>query len=153
MNWSDIASDFRPDGSLRDIYIRGTTVSDWEEVWAILTADPGRLDFLVDGDPAELPRDVHAVFRLRAAHALIASYKLGKQTLNCHFFIVEEIEFDLDPRGVEGPGEAEDLAAFMARLGRACAKEVRLTPENCPEEAIARYDPARDEVIWIPAAG
>lgn len=150
MDWSLIAPDFKYDGSLRDVYILGTSLDDWARVWGVLTADPDRLAFTVDGEPAMLPAKVEDVFRLRGSHTLCASYTLGKQRLNCHFFIEEEVEFDLDPKDVDGPLEAERLGQFLAVLGRATSKEVRLTPENTPEAIIARYDPTTGNVIWMP---
>ena len=52
---------------------------------------------------------------------------------------------------VDGPVEAERLAYFLADLGRAASKEIRLTPENERAAIIARYDPATHNVIWMPA--
>lgn len=150
MDWSQIAPDFRADGSLRDIYICGTSMDDWTCVWAALTVEPSSLEFTIDGEPRTPPAAVTEVFMLGRAHSLCASYTLGQQRLNCHFFCEEEIEFDLDPRDVVGLDEAKQLAEFMKSIGRATSKEVRLTPENEAGSTIARYEPATDEVVWTP---
>ncbi|RSU46361.1 hypothetical protein BRX43_15775 [Sphingomonas sp. S-NIH.Pt15_0812] len=149
MDWSQIASDFTADGSLRDIYICGTSMDDWVCVWAVLTAESSSLEFTIDGEP-RMPPAVTEVFMLSRAHSVCASYKLGQQRLNCHFFCEEEIEFDLDPRDVVGLDEAKQLAEFMKSVGRATSKKVRLTPENEVGSTIARYEPATDEVVWRP---
>lgn len=149
MDWSFIAPDFKPDGSLRDIYILGTSIDDWARVWNVLTAS-GSLTFNVDGVSGIPPADVREAFKLHASHSVTACYRLGKQQLNCHFFVEEEVEFDLDPRDVDGPVEAERLAQFLVVLGRATSKEVRLTAENEPEAVIAGYSPTSDSVIWSP---
>lgn len=151
MDWSRIASDFRYDGSLRDIYILDASLDDWSRVWDVLIAAPERLSFEVDGETATPPATVEEAFHLRGSHSVLASYTLGKQRLNCHFFIEEEVEFDLDPRDVYGPIEAERLGNFLSLLGRATSKEVRLTPENAPQSIIARYDPNAGSIIWTPA--
>lgn len=151
MDWSRIAPEFQYDGSLRDIYILDTSQEDWARVWAFLSTDPCRLSFSVDSATVTPPADVIEVFRLSRDHSLCASYALGKQRLNCHCFIEEEVELDLDPRDVDGPAEAERLEQFLADLGRATSKEVRLTPENAPASVIARYDPTTGRVSWIPA--
>ncbi|MDQ0249201.1 hypothetical protein J2W22_001248 [Sphingomonas kyeonggiensis] len=152
MDWSQIASDFEADGSLRDIYILDTSLEDWASVWAILTAASGSLLFNVDGESCSPPVDVGEAFALRLNHSVAASYTLGRQRLNCHFFTEEEVEFDFDPRQVDGPQEAEHLEQFLSELGRATLKEVRLTLENAPDAIIARYEPSRGQVVWIPAA-
>jgi hypothetical protein len=149
MDWSQIAADFTPDGSLRDIYILGTSVDDWALVWNFLTASD-RLAFDVDGIARTPPADVREAFALHASHSVTACYRLGEQRLNCHFFVVEEVEFDLDPRDVHGLVEAEQLGQLLLDLGRMTSKEVRLTAENEPEAVIARYSPASDRVIWCP---
>ncbi|RYE96953.1 MAG: hypothetical protein EOO77_39995, partial [Oxalobacteraceae bacterium] len=71
--------------------------------------------------------------------------------------VKEEVEFDLDPRDVEGPAEAEQLVQFLTMLGGATSKEVRLTPENEPDVIIAHYMPAlqrladRDQTPPLPS--
>jgi len=152
MDWLRIAPAFKPDGFLRDIYIFDTSLMDWERVWEILLADPHRLSFSVDGEITAPPADAAEVFRLGQAHSVCASLALGKQRLNCHFFTEEEVEFDLDPRDVRGPSEAERLEQFLAELGRTTAKEVRLTPESGRHLIIARFDPAVGQVEWMPWA-
>jgi hypothetical protein len=151
MSWNEIASAFEWDGSWRDIYILRTSALDWEKVWGILTADGEILSFWIDGQPAPPPKSAAEAFQLSGSRSVTASYRLEKQSLNCHFFCIEEIEFDLDPREIDGPAQAEKLAAFMAIIGRACSKQVRLTPENCRENPLALFDPVRDELDWLPA--
>ena len=152
MDWSQIAPDFEHDGSLRDVYILDTSLDDWASVWAALLVDPNAMSFTVDGEARTPPLDVAEAFRLRPDHAICASYALGKQRLNCHFFEKEEVEFDLDPRDVDSLAEADRLTQFLTVLGRATSKEVRLTPENEPDAVIARYIPATGQVVWTPVA-
>ena len=87
MDWLRIAPNFTPDGSLRDIYILDTTLHDWARVWEVLTGDPNRLAFEVDGEAIERRATVDEAFDLSRAHSVCASYTLGKQRLNCHFFM------------------------------------------------------------------
>lgn len=148
MDWSQIASDFCLDGSLRDIYILDTSRDDWARVWDVLTIDPRKIEFKVNGELATPPTLVDEVFRLQETSSVLATYALGKQRLNCHFFTEEEVELDLDPRDIDGMVEVEQLATFLVTLGTATSREVRLTPENEPETIIACYDPAIASVVW-----
>ncbi len=148
MEWARIAPYFVWDGSLRDVYILDTALSDWSGVWGYLMTEPSLLTFFVDGDAVPPPATVEEAFALQTLHGVTASYALGKQRLNCHFFLKEEIEFDLDPRDVDGPEAANQLTLFMAALGRITGKEVLLTEEGMRQLAIARFVPAEDQVIW-----
>lgn len=150
MDWSKIAPHFEADGSLCDIHICGTSIDDWASVWTALIVEPRCLAFTIDGELSTVPSVVTTAFLLGRAHSVCASYALGQQRLNCHFFSEEEIEFDLDPRDVVGLDEAKQLAEFMTRMGRITSKEVRLTPENEVGSAIARYEPVTDELVWMP---
>ena len=147
------APDFDDDGALRDIYVPDTTIADWQAVWDILREDAEQLMFAMDGTALEPPESVSDIFARRGAHGFLASYRLGRVLLNCHFFTVEEIEFDLDPRDVDGPDDVAALAQFMAALARATAKAVILTMENSQQAVIARFDPVADRVDWQPAPG
>ena len=149
VEWSQVAPHFQYDGSLRDIYILDTSLHDWARVWELLAAVPEQLTFEVDGKAATPPASVEDALRLTASHSVTALYSVGKQRLNCHFFCEEIIEFDLDPQDVDGPAEGEHLAQFLAMLGCATSKEVRLTAENNPEAIIACYDPITGSVIWM----
>jgi len=75
---------------------------------------------------------------------------VGDVELACHFFVTNEIEFDLDPRQV-GESQLRALMEFMARLGDLTGKPVALTPENGPHAQIFRYEPGTKQMSWIPS--
>lgn len=150
MEWARIAPVLKAEGSLCDIYVLNTSLDDWARVWSALLADSGNLSFSVDREPTTPPLDIEEAFRLARNHSVCCSYAVGKQRLNCHFFGEDEVEFDCDPRDVDGPIEADRLADFIKMLGRATWKEVRLTPENGPDDIIARYEPATGQFVWLP---
>ena len=72
--------------------------------------------------------------------------------LNCHFFNVTELEFDLDPREVNGPEEFNALITFMHLLADVCGKPAVLTEENWPAAPILRTRPSSAEVEYFPFA-
>lgn len=72
MEWPSIVKDFEPDGGLRDIYILNASLSVWENVWALLTADPDLLEFWVDGARTDPPRDLQKIFERRPFHGISA---------------------------------------------------------------------------------
>jgi len=67
---------------------------------------------------------------------------------NCHFFTVEEIEFDIDTREVKGQQELNALLEFMRCLAHATDKEAVLTAENMPEIVILRVRPGRTPIEY-----
>lgn len=146
--WREIAPHFERDGSLRDIYIIDTDMSDWQAIWSLLARNPDQLTFSIDGDLAVTPEAVADVFAIGEEHNVVASYSLGRQTINCHFFCVSEIEFDVDPRDIDCLDGANALGRFMRMLGQATLKPVILTHENSQAAVIARFDPIASKVEW-----
>ena len=68
--------------------------------------------------------------------------QVGKALLHCHFFAIEEIEIDIDPREIASAIEHDGVMGFIESLGRALGKPVVLTPENDPETPIVSYQPS-----------
>ena len=149
MDWNRVAGDFEPDGSLRDLYVLETSLDDWQRVLDALQERWPPLAYTLDGDPAVLPRRAEEIFDARRERAAMLSFVVAEATVNCHFFVEDEIEFDIDPREVSRPDQVDALTAFMATLGRVTAKTVLLTMENSPEAVIFRYSAESDEVIWV----
>src|ERR1051325_5423024 len=87
------------DGSLRDLYIKKTTLADWRRL--VEMAAQYQCEYLFDGKPCHLP-DVARIFENRVGTHLLR-IRLGSVTINSHFFVAEEIELDIDPRNVTGP--------------------------------------------------
>jgi hypothetical protein len=59
--------------------------------------------------------------------------------INCHFFVPDEIELDIDPREVTGPEELAAVLQFVEQLARATGKDAVLTPESSPEIVLLHY--------------
>jgi hypothetical protein len=153
MKWPQIAPDFKPDGSLRDINVVATSLSDWQNVLDSVRGFEPSPTYSVNGVPTELPSRVEEAFKSRSVASPRLSLSLGTITLNCHFFQESDIEFDFDPAEVHGQDQLDALASFMRRLGKVTGKVVVLTPENAMEIPILRYSPDGDEVEWVPLQG
>ena len=150
MEWQLLAKDFAScDGALCDIYVQNASVDDWRAVIDSLRQSKFRLELQIDGQVTELPRDVSKLlFRDPSASRPSMYVHIGSTTLNCHFFTVEEIEFDLNPRDMR-PELLPDVLSFLKLLGRATSKPVILTVENTPEAAIMRFEPTNSEVDYV----
>ena len=150
MEWRQIAPDFTYDGTLRDIYVLATTLSDWQLVLDMPRRFESPPTYSLDGVITALPDRAEDVFASRASVTPLLSFSVGQIVLNCHFFGKDEIEFDLDPSDVSDADRFETLVGFLRRLGELTDKTVLLTPENHQQSPILRYLPDTREVTWIP---
>lgn len=153
MEWRQIAPDFVFDGSWRDIYVLDTTLSDWQVVLDRLRRLEQTPVYRVDGTAKAIPDRVEDAFETRGSAGVLLSFSIGKAVLNCHFFGVGEIEFDLDPRDISDSDQFERLGWFMRLLGELTGKVVLLTPENFKERPILRYSPDNRQIVWVPREG
>lgn len=134
MLWHEVAEEFAQDGALRDIYVFGTSVRDWQAVYdAVRTAYP-----VILHDNRSLPDDVRDLLDSEAVVTLTVDP--SGLAINCHFFVEDEIEFDVCPNTVKTQTELDRLSEFLKLIGSAARKDVVLTPENSSESVILRYD-------------
>jgi hypothetical protein len=94
LNWEVQKQDFEPDGSLRDIYIRRTTIEDWRAVLALILQGPYQADFRRAQAAVTVPSDVGSLF---GTPDFLLRFSVDKVDLACHFFSSDEIEFDFVP--------------------------------------------------------
>ena len=141
---------FEWEGSLRDLYILNTTLADWQALIDFLVQSEYPHSYRVKGEMSPLPPDVARVFEIRDEAHVLFSVNVGGIVLHSHFFCVEQIEFDLDPRAVTGEVDLERLFRFMRRVGQVVGKDVLLTPENAPEIPLYRFSHTRGEVEAVP---
>ncbi len=148
MKWENYAADFDWDGSWRDIYVLETSIDDWQTMFDFLHSSQYEFQYQ-RYEPEPLP-SITEVFSKKYEHKGDLYVVVGDVTLNCHFFVPEQIEFDLDPCEVKGEEQAEALLDFMRQLGRALNKEVILTPESFEENPIFKFSPVTQEVTYFP---
>ena len=146
MDWQKYKDEFAWDGSWRDIYVLNANVVIWQRFLDFLKSSGIPYDFGGE-DKAEYLDNLAMYFKERADHgSLILSIDINGVTLNCHFFVESEIEFDLDPREITGEDKAIGVFNFMETLSKTLSLPVRMTPENMDETPIFEYTPG--ECIW-----
>jgi hypothetical protein len=148
--WETVRDEFAFDGSWRDIYILGTTIADWQGILDAIRSASYRLTYFHADRPTELPMNATDAFPLPGQCDRHLSVWFADVLANCHFFTVEEIEFDIDPREVKGQHELNAMFGFMRCLAQATEKEVVLTPENAPEIVIFRVSPGKPAIEYQP---
>lgn len=139
---------FYCDGSYRDIYVRHVTKDDWRNFIDFVKIE-WPIQFYEDGIKVDYYNlKVDQIFSLTNNHAILMIIYLNTLSVNCNFFSVEEIELDIDPREVLNIEVYNWVIDFIKKLSRALNKEVRLTPENCPDYSILRCYP-NSEVEYL----
>jgi hypothetical protein len=125
------------DGSLRDVYIDRTDMSDWCALIEVAGRHPYTYSF--DGVPGELPTP-HSIFANRTGSHLLA-VNVGNASINCHFFVPEEIELDIDPRQVTDLATHELVLKLLAELSSEIGKDLSITAENSPDAKYLLFTP------------
>ncbi|GIF66239.1 hypothetical protein Ais01nite_42740 [Asanoa ishikariensis] len=151
--WNDVAHYFEVDGSLRDAYVFGVSMVDWQHVVDVARARGWRLDYTADGLPLPLPQKVSDIFTGREETGTTLSiWPVADIAVNTHFFADDEIEFDFDPQELQGQDRLDVLCAFLRAMGSALNKPVVFTPENNPNRPLLTYIPSSDRVTAMPGS-
>lgn len=151
--WETVREEFAFDGSWRDIYVSGTTIADWQRMLTAIRSAGYRLTYFRADQPTEMPTNAGDAFPLPDECDRRLSVWFADVHANCHFFTVEEIEFDIDPRAVKGQEELNALFGFMRCLAQATDKEVVLTAENMPKIVIFRVSPGKAAIEYYAFGG
>ena len=146
---ASLAEDLAPDGSLRDVYVFGTSLEDWDRVLAFAASCDATVEYLVDGEAQSSLPTAAAAFALRPDASPLLRLCLNGVTFASHFFTSDEIEFDFVPNEIDKPERLQALLQFVEGLGRSTGKAVVVTQENSPELTFLRYDPHRSSVEHI----
>lgn len=140
---------FYIDGSLRDIYVLGTSEQDWQILLDFLRTSSYPLEFLVGGEHQPLPEQVGDIFVMEIEVGVSLNIDEEHLALHCHFFTREEIEFDLDPKDFQNEQQVSRLLDFIRAIGQLLNKAVVLTPEGNELFPLFRFDPETNEEAWF----
>jgi hypothetical protein len=126
---------FFDDGSLRDIYIEQTNLNDWISIWEFVKG----LSISINGETETIngiPEDVSEIFKARKEVSIYLTIDYKGVVFNCHFFCIEEIEFNVCPRGINNLMEAKAVFDFMEKLSNLLCKDVSISIENFKEDPL-----------------
>jgi hypothetical protein len=152
MNWNELKKEiYYNDGSLRDIYIKNTSIEDnkkwcnyvsanysikWFNGLKQITED--RIDFEV----------VKGYLYKNHDFCSSANIFLEKIQINNHFFIESEIENDISPNEINNIQDHERIIKFMTEISYHLDKTIILTPENEQEYILIRI--TKDLIEYLP---
>jgi len=107
------------------------------------------LELLVGGEYQPLPEQVADLFDLEGEVGVTLHIDREHLEINCHFFVREEIEFDLNPKDFKMNSRCLACLISFVRLVDCWNKAVVLTPENCADIPLFRFDPETNEETWF----
>ncbi|WKL48016.1 hypothetical protein Q1W71_24090 [Flavobacterium pectinovorum] len=134
-NWEEINWIFEPDGTLRDIYVENVTIEEWMILIDFLNFNhvirygptgENQLTNIIDLEYSiQYLNDKTGLMESKCASIIIDSI-----IINLHFFTIDQIEFDIDPREINSFEDYKKVANFMNQISEKLEKPVILTGEN-----------------------
>lgn len=141
--WSELKDAFVPDGSWRDIYVKGTTLEDWQLFLDFLHEMPYRTSFS-SNRAFVLPSLIEEMVQSRERWSSLIIFLNDKIQVNCRFFVTRDqpdpIELDFKPQDIQSEEDFKILEEFIWALQKKMRKPVYITAENIPDAVIAKYE-------------
>lgn len=144
-DWNDIKWIFEKDGALRDIYVQEVSANDWGKIidlinknYEVYFGETGEsknnqkidkkyiIEYLTDQNGEKVSKS--------------ASIVVDQIRLNCHFFLKDQIEFDIDPKEINSIEDFELIENFMLEISKTTYNQVTLTDENRPDFPLIKID-------------
>ncbi|MEL0644592.1 hypothetical protein V6251_09380 [Olleya sp. Ti.3.14] len=143
-NWKNIKWIFEKDGTLRDIYVQNIEVSDWEKLIELLNSEY-KIFYGNNEENFSSQIDLDYVKKTFADETGELKIKFARIDLNgvlivCHFFLEDQIEFDISPSEIKSINELNLILEFMKSVSKKLNKEITLCGENQPEFPLIKID-------------
>jgi len=123
IDWNKIKWIFKPDGTLRDIYIQEVSLSDWNNLIDLINE---KYTVKYKGKKKIAKQEVieYLMDETGEVEFKTVSIELEKIKLNCHFFLEDEIEFDIHPKQINSLEDFEFLEKFMNDVSKSLDNQV-----------------------------
>ena len=140
-NWDDIQFIFKPDGTLRDIYVQEVSIGDWEKLIDFLNENYN-LKYGIQSTTIIDKEYTIGCLKDKSGEMVrkSVSIDLGGINANCHFFLPDQIEFDIDPKEINSGDDFEKVEKFMTSISETIKNQVTLTGENEIEIPLIKID-------------
>ncbi|MBS7530508.1 hypothetical protein IC619_008395 [Hazenella sp. IB182353] len=139
---------FYKDGSLRDVYIFDTDEYEWRKFLNLLKTIPFICEFMVNGiESNHIHFDIQDILKLSDEKNVLFIINLDGVKIHCHFFCIEEIELDINPKEINNYRAMNLVFEFMKTISNKLNKEVIITPENMPTYPLLTIYPNGDYQI------
>ncbi|WP_166926062.1 hypothetical protein [Flavobacterium poyangense] len=129
--WENINWIFKSDGTLRDIYVHNTSLDDWGKLIDLLNFEYNLSSFF----GKKINKEKAYKFledETGEVEFSTVSIEIGNVKINCYFFFIDEIEFDIVPSEIKTNEDFESILSFMTKVSSTLKKQIILTGENDP---------------------
>lgn len=150
--WDDVKGWFDPEinGVLPDVHVPGTTVEDWQAVVDLLRSKGWAYEYAVDGRATRIPATVVEMLSLRdQAGVTLKVWPAPGVLAIFRPYCVEQIDFDVDLRELQGQQRLDALCAFLRAIGRRLGRPVVMTSEGADDVPVLGYDREVDRVVLV----
>lgn len=128
-----------PDGSVRHIVAEEPDGEDWQRLWSALRRHDPRPSYSCGPDVARMPPTIASVFAVSPEAVRTVLFEWRSVPVTFHIYGRNEADFTVKPPETDHDTAIIDLLGW---LGDLLHRPVTLIPENQPDYAILRYDPA-----------
>ncbi|SDI47737.1 hypothetical protein SAMN05192558_108167 [Actinokineospora alba] len=144
--WDEVRELFDPElGHLPDVYVSSTTSEDWQRVVDLVRTSGMSYQCREDGRSVDLPAHVGAILDRQDATMELWVWPAPEVLAIFRFSSVDEIDFDVDLRELQGQDRLDVLCGFLRAIGREVGKPVLVVAEGSRYPLVG-YDPVADTV-------
>jgi len=150
-NWEEINWIFEPDGTLRDIYVENVTIEEW-----MILIDYLNLNHFIRYGPTgenQLINLIDLEYSIQYLNdetglmeSKCASIIIDAIIINLHFFSIDQIEFDIDPKEINSFEDYKKIVNFMNQISQKLEKTVILTGENQIDFPLLKVDFSKETI-------
>ncbi|WP_105620018.1 hypothetical protein [Vallitalea okinawensis] len=131
------------DGSYRDVIVENAQKNDWLNYFEFLNLYTCEVKVYIGSEVLELNNEVYDIIvkSLEKEMRVLLEIRLGDVIVNCHFFDIEIIEMDIDPREFNEVSSIRLMVEFFESMANFLGKEIKLTVENGWEVPLYVFTP------------
>ena len=140
--WDDVQELFDPSlmGSLPDACVPHTSLADWQALLDLIVVRGWRFEYC-EGETV-LPLPTAAAILGREPNSECPALRVwpsARMLMIFRFYAVEEIDFDLDLREIQGQEQLDESCGFLRTVGRHLGKPVLVDGEMSPGRPAGRH--------------
>ncbi|MFJ4789105.1 hypothetical protein [Streptomyces sp. NPDC088794] len=151
--WDDVKTFFDPDlmGSLPDVLVPETSVEDWQAVLDLAGTSDWTCHYSEGETELRVPRAEVALSRPADAEPpVLRVWPTADVLAVFHFYSMEEIDFDVDLRELQGQERLDVFCGFLTLIGRRLGKPVVMYGEGgAPSHPVLGFDVESDQVVLL----
>jgi hypothetical protein len=151
--WDDVKCFFDPDlmGPLPDVLVLDTSVEDWQAVLDLIAASGWRCQYSEGETALPVPRAEAVLSRSAdAERPELRVWPTADVLAIFRFYSVEEIDFDVDLRELQGQERLDVFCGFLRAIGRRLGKPVLMGSEGGDHgHPVVGFDVETDQVVLL----